>query len=164
MHTSSHTKTSAQQDTRPAPQSATALLRADHAQVDELFSQYGESRSSSEKRKLIDTICNELKVHTAIEEEIFYPAFQKALNDHEQVPEANVEHDTLKYLMKKLERGTPGTEEFDAHVKVLEEYVKHHVKEEHNEMFPQAEKSSMDLQKLGAAMKKRKAELMQKMH
>lgn len=164
MHTSSHVHTSTSQHTGPAPQNATALLRADHAQVDQMFNQYSKSRSSSEKRKIIDTICKELKLHTAIEEEIFYPAFQKALNDHDQVPEANVEHDTLKYLMKKLERGTPGSEEFDAQVKVLEEYVKHHVKEEHSEMFPQAEKSSMDLQELGAAMTKRKAELLQKMH
>lgn len=168
MHSSSLTHPlthpSSQPHTRPSPQSATALLRADHAQMDVLFSQYGKSRSSSEKRKLIDTICKALKVHAAIEEEIFYPAFQKAVNDHEQVPEANVEHDTLRYLMGKLEKGTSGSEEFDAQVKVLEEYVKHHVKEEHNEMFPQAETSSMDLQQLGARMTRRKAELMQKVH
>jgi hemerythrin superfamily protein len=142
------------------PQEATAMLRADHARVSALFGMYEKSRSVDKKKDLLRSICQELRVHTEIEETIFYPAVQGALEDHELVPEANVEHATIKGLIAQVEDGEPGSDDFEAKVKVMSEYVKHHVKEEHTEMFPKARKTKLDLRTLGAEMAHRKAQLM----
>ena len=144
------------------PRDAVAMLRADHKAVSELFEQYDRSRSSAKKRELVDTICKELTVHTELEETIFYPAVQAALEDHELVPEATVEHASIKSLIEQVQGGEPGADEFDAKVKVMAEYVKHHVKEEHTEMFPKAKKTKLDMRELGAQMAARKAELMER--
>lgn len=142
------------------PQEATALLRADHKLVDELFKEYEETKSVAKKKEIVAKICTELSVHAQVEEEIFYPAFKKALHDKELVPEATVEHATLKDLIAQVEGVEPDGEMYDAKIKVLSEYVKHHVKEEQNEIFPKAKSADMDLVKLGAKMGERKAELM----
>lgn len=139
---------------------ATALLRADHKLVASLFEEFEKARSASKKKELVAQICKELTVHTQIEEEIFYPAFQKALKDHELVPEANVEHGSIKDLIAQVEGVEPGGDDYDAKVKVMGELVEHHVKEEHRDMFPKAKESKMDLDALGAQMYERKQELM----
>ena len=129
-----------------------------------LFAQYEKTRSSARKQELVRQICQELTVHAQIEEEIFYPALKRALNDTELVPEATVEHDSLKYLIAQIEDGTPDGETdgemFDAKVKVLSEYVKHHVKEEQGPMFKKARESGLDLKALGAQLQQRKQALM----
>ena len=145
---------------KPKAQDATALLRADHKLVAGLFSDYEKATSTSKKKALVTQICDELSVHAQIEEEIFYPAFKKALKDTELVPEATVEHATLTYLIEQIKDVKPDGDLFDAKVKVLSEYVKHHVKEEQNEMFPKAKASKLDLKELGAQLAKRKAQLM----
>ncbi len=99
-------------------------------------------------------------MHAQIEEEIFYPEVKAALKDHELVPEATVEHASLKDLIAQLEAVEPDGEMYDAKVKVLSEYVKHHVKEEQNEMFPKVKASSLDLVALGARMATRKEMLL----
>ncbi|KAG0087668.1 hypothetical protein BGZ92_007115, partial [Podila epicladia] len=86
--------------------------------------------------------------------------FASSLKDHELVPEATVEHATLKNLIAQVKDVEPHGEIFDAKIKVLSEYVKHHVKEEQNEMFPKVEASKLDMIKLGAQMAARKEELM----
>jgi hypothetical protein len=83
----------------PKPQEATALLRADHKHVSDLFEQYEKTRSVPKKMSLVSQICTELGVHTKIEEEIFYPAVKAALKDKEMVPEATVEHASVKDLI-----------------------------------------------------------------
>jgi len=138
---------------------AIALLRADHKHVSALFQQYEKARAASRRQALVDEICSELGVHARIEEEIFYPAVKAALKDRELVPEAIVEHASLKSLIGQIEGRAPEGEEFDAKVKVLSEYVKHHVKEEQNEMFPKVRASRLDLQALGQRLAARKAEL-----
>lgn len=142
------------------PQEATALLRADHKVVEALFKEYETAKTSAKKKQIVGQICAELTAHTQIEEEIFYPAFKKALKDKELVPEAIVEHTTLKDLIAQVENVEPDGEMYDAKVMVLIEYVRHHVKEEENEMFPKAKSSDMELNKLGDSMAERKAELM----
>ena len=139
---------------------AIALLRADHKEVSALFEQYEKARAATRKRALVDEICSALKVHAGIEEEIFYPAVKAALKDRELVPEAIVEHASLKSLIAQIEGKAPEGEEFDAKVKVLSEYVKHHVKEEQNEMFPKVRASRLDLMELGQRLAARKEELM----
>lgn len=143
-----------------APVEATALLRADHKRVSALFEQYEAARSTAKKKSLVQTICAELTVHAQVEEEIFYPAVKAALKDKEMVPEATVEHATLKELIAQVEGKEPDGEMFDAKIKVMSEYVKHHVKEEQNEMFPKARATKLDMTALGEQIAARKEELM----
>ncbi|WP_039912858.1 hemerythrin domain-containing protein [Cellvibrio mixtus] len=140
-------------------QEATRLLRADHKLVNDLFEKFESTRSADKKQALALEICQELTIHAQIEEEIFYPAVQKVLKDKSLVPEAKVEHETLKYLIAQIQSEEPGSELYDAKVKVLSEYVKHHVKEEQNEIFPKVKESRLDLIELGAQLEARKEEL-----
>jgi len=149
--------------TLPKPKTAKdaiALLKADHAKVSALFADYERTRSPAKKKKLVAEICSELSVHAQIEEEIFYPDVKAVLMDTILVPEATVEHAGVKDLIAQLEGIEPDGEMYDAKVNVLGEYVKHHVKEEQNEMFPQVRASSLDLVALGARMAERKGELL----
>jgi hemerythrin superfamily protein len=141
-------------------QDAIALLRADHKRVSELYAQYESTRSTAKKKSLVASICLELSVHARVEEEIFYPAVKAALKDKELVPEAQVEHASLKELIAQVKDQEPDGEMFDAKIKVMSEYTKHHVKEEQNEMFPKAKKTRLDMQELGARIAARKEELM----
>ena len=149
---------SAKSDT---PQDAIALLKADHRQVEEWFEQFEKARDDSRKQKLATQICNALKVHTTIEEEIFYPAFLEATGDTDTHHEAEIEHNGAKNLIGEIEASSPDDEYFDSKVKVLSEMIKHHVKEEEQPggMFAEARKSDMDLDALGEQMAARKAAL-----
>jgi len=142
------------------PKDAIALLRADHKLVNELFEQYEKTRSVAKKKQLVAQICSELTVHAQVEEEIFYPAVKQALKDKELIPEATVEHATLKDLIAQVEGVEPDGEMFDAKIKVMSEYVKHHVKEEQNEIFPKAKATKLDMLELGEQLTERKAELL----
>ena len=153
-------KTAATKTRAGSRSDAIALLRADHKRVSELFEQYEATRSAAKKKTLVATICQELTVHAQIEEEIFYPAVKAALKDKELVPEAQVEHQSLKDLIAQVKDKEPDGEMFDAKIKVMSEYVKHHVKEEQNEMFVRAKKTRLDLQQLGEQLAARKQELM----
>ena len=93
-----------------------------------------------------------------VEEEIFYPAIKQASRTRTR-PEATVEHATLKDLIAQVEGVEPDGEMFDARIKVMSEYVKHHVKEEQEEMFPKAKATRLDMVELGAQLRERKAEL-----
>jgi hemerythrin superfamily protein len=152
-------KTAPRAPRAPAAQEATALLKADHKRVSDLFDQYEKTRSTARKKTLVASICKELGIHAKAEEEIFYPAVKAALKDKELVPEATVEHATMKELMAQVEGKEPDGEMFDAKIKVLSEYVKHHVKEEETEMFPKARKTRLDMKALGAQIAARKEEL-----
>ncbi len=145
---------------KAAPKDATALLISDHKLVASLFEQFEKTRSDARKAAIVAQICKELTVHTQLEEEIFYPAVKAALKDHELVPEANVEHGAVKDLIAAVEGKAPYGEVYDAKVKVMGEFVKHHVKEEQNEMFPKARKTKLDMVALGVRMAARKQELM----
>jgi len=143
-----------------APKDAIELLRADHKAVSGLFADYEKTRSAAKKKELVAEICTELTVHTQIEEEIFYPAVKAALKDKLLVPEGTIEHGGIKDLIAQLEGTEPDGEMYDAKVKVLSEYVEHHVKEEQTEMFPKAKSTSLDLVELGARMAARKVDLL----
>lgn len=143
-----------------APRDALALLRADHQLVQELFDKFEKTRAEERKSALAEQICKELTVHAQIEEEILYPAAREAIRDEDLIHEATVEHQSAKDLIAQIEAGDPGDELFDAKVKVLGEYVKHHVREEQNELFPQVRKTKLDLKELGQRLMARKEELM----
>ena len=142
------------------PIDAVAMLKADHKKVSGLFADFEKTRSAARKKSLVAQICAELTVHTTLEEEIFYPALKAALKDHELVPEANVEHASVKDLIAQVKDVKPDGEMYDARVKVMGEFVKHHVKEEQTEMFPKAQKTKLDLGALGEQMRARKADLL----
>jgi hemerythrin superfamily protein len=143
------------------PSDALALLRQDHTKVQGLFDQFEKTRSEDRKSALAQEICQELTVHAQIEEEIFYPAAREALREEDLIDEATVEHQSAKDLIAQIEGSSAGSELFDAKVKVLGEYIKHHVKEEQNEMFAQIRKTKLDLKALGEQMQARKMELME---
>ncbi len=154
------TKTTAAHKAAAPAKDAIGLLKFDHEAVSHLFAEYEKTRSVANKKALVAEICLSLSVHAQVEEEIFYPAVRAALKDKLLVPEAIVEQAGMKVLIAQLEGVEPDGEMYDAKVKVLSEYVKHHVKEEHDEMFPKAKASSLDMVELGARMAARKDELM----
>ena len=138
---------------------AITLLRTDHKNVQDMFDQFEKTRSGDRKKALAEKICNELTVHAQIEEEIFYPAAREAIREKDLIAEATVEHQSAKDLIAQIEAG--GADEmWEAKVKVLGEYIKHHVKEEQNELFPQVKKSRLDTKALGEQLQARKMELM----
>ena len=143
-----------------AQKDAIALLKADHRQVEGLFKEF-EKASSARKGELAKTICQALRIHTSIEEEIFYPAFLEQAGDEDIHHEAEVEHAGAKHLIDQIESADPGDDYFDAKVSVLSEMIKHHVREEEKPggMFAEARKAKMDLAALGAKLATRKAEL-----
>lgn len=139
---------------------AIKLLKDDHKKVDGLFEDFEATKSDKKKKSIVDEICKELTIHAQVEEEIFYPAVQNALKDHELVPEAIVEHGSLKELIAAVKGVEPDGDMYDAKIKVMSEYVKHHVKEEETEMFPKAKSSKLDMGELGKQMFARKEQLL----
>lgn len=138
---------------------ALTLLRADHKKVSALFDAYENARSTKRKLELSKEICSELKVHATIEEEIFYPALRRVKGTDDMLDEANVEHAGAKHLIAEIERSSPGDDYYDAKITVLSEYIRHHVKEEQDDIFPKAKKSKINLQALGEQLAQRKMEL-----
>jgi hemerythrin superfamily protein len=140
---------------------AIALLKADHRQVEDWFSEFDKTNSRSKKQRLAANICEALTVHTTIEEEIFYPAFIEATGDKDMHHEAMVEHAGAKQLIAEIQDMTSDDDYFDAKVTVLSEMIKHHVKEEEQPggMFAEAKKSDMDLASLGEQLQARKKAL-----
>ncbi len=146
----------------PAKPDAVALLKADHRKVEELFAQFEAAKGDGKKQALAMQICMELTVHTKIEEDIFYPACEGAVEE-DLLKEAYVEHDGAKVLIAEIEAGGPDDEFYDAKVKVLSEQIEHHVKEEEQRvegMFAQARKAGLDMDALGDKMAAEKQQLM----
>jgi hemerythrin superfamily protein len=160
QHMASNTKRSSRAS-QSKKVDAITLLKADHRQVEEWFSQFAKSRSGTKKHGLAANICDALTVHTAIEEEIFYPAFLDATGDKDVHHEAIVEHAGAKTLIAEIRAMSASDDYFDAKVTVLSEMIKHHVKEEEQPggMFAEAKKSDMDLLALGERLMARKEEL-----
>lgn len=141
---------------------AIALLKADHRKVEDLFARFENANGLEKKRTLANEICTELKIHTMIEEEIFYPAFDGKIEE-ETLTEAYVEHDGAKVLVNDIVDGSTDDEFYDAKVKVLSEQIKHHVHEEEmpsEGMFAQCRKTDVDLVGLSQLMLARKQEPM----
>ena len=148
---------------RRSPEDAIALLKADHRQVETWFAQFESTRLDSRKKELAKKICQALRVHTQIEEEIFYPAFLEATGEKAIHHEAEVEHNGAKKLIAAIEASGPGDEYFDAKVTVLSEMIKHHVNEEEKRdgMFAKARQSRLDLDATGERLSSRKSQLME---
>ena len=146
---------------------AIELLMTDHRKVETLFDRYEEEKDGDEetKRTLAQRICGELTAHAQVEEELFYPWLRENLDEEkmELVEEAEVEHQSAKDLIAQIEGAGEVDETYDAKVKVLGEYIKHHVQEEENEIFEEVREMREELDELGQEMAARKAELMEEM-
>ncbi len=135
-----------------------AIIKNDHKEVEALFKEYedlGDTAAVS-KRKTVDAIINLLSVHAEMEEAVCYPVFKDVFNkeDDKMVDEAYVEHAGAKRLLEDLKTLEPDQPEFDASVKVLMEQIRHHVKEEENELLPEVKKEVPEetLEVMGADM------------
>jgi hemerythrin superfamily protein len=156
---------SAAPSSQTAGRDATQLLMADHREVKAMFQQYQKladaDAQDDERMLLANQICVALTVHTQVEEEILYPAARQALTtDQDIVDEAYVEHAGAKSLIAQIKGMGSDEPLYDAKVKVLGEYIDHHVKEEESEYFPKLRQTSLDLVALGSQIAARKTELM----
>lgn len=136
-------------------QDAVSLLRADHKRIRALFAELAQLRKSNSAERLqqiAELACEELEVHTTLEEQIFYPAMRSALKNATPVDEAEVEHTGVKHLMAELRNLSPFDPRYTATLNVLVEQVKRHLREEENEIFPRAKRSSLDLVEMGARL------------
>lgn len=164
--TQSTSKTSISKGTPPRKSTTNAikLLMDDHAKVKKLFKEFEKkckNENNEGKDEIATQICHELSVHTQLEEEIFYPAAREAIDDDDLMNEAMVEHGSAKELIAQIQSMKSYDPVFAAVVRVLGEYINHHVEEEQNELFPKVEKSKIDLDELGAEMASRKEELLE---
>ncbi len=142
---------------------AISLLKDDHKKVKKLFKDFGKMKdkaSDADKEALVAEICKELSVHAQVEEEIFYPAVRKAIDDEDLMDEATVEHASAKDMIAQLQTLPVSDPLYDAKVTVLGEYVDHHVQEEQDEMFVKAKKAKVDMETLGKKMASRKRALL----
>jgi hemerythrin superfamily protein len=143
---------------------AVALLITDHKEAKRLFKAFDAlvdaDAGTDEKEALAQQICSMLTVHAMVEEEIFYPAARENVEEQDLLDEAEVEHASAKDLIAQIQDMQPEEDLFDAKVKVLGEYIAHHVKEEEEELFPKVKRSKLDLQALGGEMSVRKQQLM----
>ena len=137
------------------------MLKQDHDKVEKAFRDFEKiDRQDTEAcRQLIRTVCEDLKLHTTLEEEVFYPAVREAIGDEDLMNEAAVEHETAKMLIDQLENTDSDDPSYFATFTVLGEYVRHHIKEEQGEMFPAAKRAKVDLAALGERMRARKEDL-----
>ncbi len=139
---------------------AITLLDEDHQRVEQLFKDFEAAADASQKQAIAQLICLELTVHAQLEEEIFYPAFQKATGEQDMVQEAVEEHQEAKDLIAQIE-GNPQPDDL---VSELQEAIEHHVQEERDEMFPKARKTQgLDLAGLAQQMETRKVALVKEL-
>ncbi|WP_158914694.1 hemerythrin domain-containing protein [Caulobacter sp. S45] len=136
-----------------------AFLMKQHREVEALFDRFEASEDDAEKTKLVDQVCLALAVHAKIEEELLYPPAEDKIDEPDLVDEAYIEHATAKDLIAQLEGMTVGDQYYDAKVKVLSEYIAHHVKEEETELFPEIKRSDMNLAGLGEKLESRTEQL-----
>lgn len=134
------------------------LLKADHDTVKDLFEKFEKADGRSAKKKIVDRALAELRVHAAIEEEIFYPAIRKDVGKP-AMNEADEEHHVAKVLIAELEDMDGSETHYDAKFTVLAENVRHHIKEEENEIFPKAKEAKVDFEQLSKKLLRRKATL-----
>jgi hemerythrin superfamily protein len=145
-----------------AEQDVFEMLKADHRRVEELFSQFEDADKRARSQIAEDTL-RELAIHTTLEEELVYPAIREALEEEALVDQAEEEHHVAKLLMKELGKMKPADEKFSAKFKVLGEIIRHHVEEEENEIFPQAEEAEFETAELSQEVQARKSKLIRKM-
>jgi hypothetical protein len=140
---------------------AIAILKKDHDTVKELFDKFEKAEKTAVKEKIIDQAVTALKLHAVLEEELFYPAVRAHVGS-EVMNEADEEHHVAKVLIAELDSPFGKNDHRDAKFTVLAESVRHHIKEEENQMLPKAKELDIDFEALGERMLNRKKELLAK--
>ena len=138
-----------------------SMLKEDHSNVKKLFDQFEGTEDEQTQMEIAKKALNELKVHSAIEEEIFYPGVEATVDDTEVMCEATQEHHVVHLLIDELESQDLDHDTFHAKFIVLAENVRHHIKEEEGEMLPKVDGDESEIQELGAQMAERKQQLME---
>ena len=134
------------------------MLKDDHKKVKGLFEEYKDA-NARKRQKIADSVIHELDIHAALEEELIYPAIREQIDEDDLMNEANEEHHLVHVLIAELKKLDTSDEIFKAKFTVLGELVKHHVKEEEGDMFPQAQKAEIDWEALSAKVHERKEQL-----
>lgn len=142
------------------PVNALVLLKEDHREVERLFILFEEAEERS-RQGIAEEALKALEVHTKIEESLVYPAIREATGEGEMVDEAKEEHHVVTLLIKELKKMKASGEGYKAKFKVLSELVKHHVEEEEQEMFPEAEQTNIDWEQIGREAMKIKGRMLQ---
>lgn len=137
---------------------AISIILKDHDKVKELFDQFEKAESSAARERIIVEAVTELKIHAVIEEEIFYPTVRKHVGKI-LMNEADEEHHVARVLIAELDSTGRENDHRDAKFKVLAESVRHHIKEEENEVLPKAKELKIDFEALGQQILDRKEEL-----
>ena len=138
------------------------MLKEDHKRAKKAFREFEKldpEQNPEECEALVQQTCAELTLHATLEEEIFYPAARGVLEEADLIDEAEVEHMTAKQLIEQLRTMSSGDDKYAAMFTVLGEYIKHHIKEEEGEMFPQLTRAKLDWDGLCDEMNARRAEL-----
>ncbi len=163
--TSRTRKSNGRQNARSTARDAIAVLKQDHKNVRQLLKQLESAEDGAQRLELLSEIENEVKVHTQIEEEIFYPAFQEAAQgekDEHLYYEAVEEHHVVDIVMPEIKETDEESDEFAAKAKVLKDLIEHHAEEEETQMFPKSRKlmDASELKELGRRLQQRKQQLM----
>ena len=141
---------------------ALEMLTQEHERIEAQFREFEkmDREAAGPLRALVLRACGDLRLHSALEEEVFYPALRDAIDDEDLLNEAAVEHETARMLIEQLENMPEDDPNFHATFTVLAEYVRHHVGEEENEIFPAARKAGLDFKALGERVRARRDELL----
>lgn len=140
---------------------AITSLKADHQKVKGLFDEFEKTNDRATKRTIVSEALEELSLHATLEEELFYPAVREQIDDEDGLMnEADEEHHVAKILIAELEEMDGTESHYDAKFTVLAENVRHHIKEEEEDMLPKAQKTEIDFDALGEEMRGRKEELL----
>jgi hemerythrin-like domain-containing protein len=135
------------------------MLKEDHQKVKQLFEEF-DNADGRARQGIVEEALKALEIHSKIEEALVYPAIREAIEEEETVDEANEEHHVVTLLIKELRKMKGSAEGYRAKFKVLSELVKHHIEEEENEMFPQAEQADIEWEEIGQEAMKMKERMM----
>jgi hypothetical protein len=130
---------------------AVTNLKADHQNVKGLFDEFEKTAERATKITIVSEALEELSLHATLEEELFYPAVREEIDDDDGLMnEADEEHHVAKILIAELDEMDGTESHYDAKFTVLAENVRHHIKEEEENMLPKAQKTEIDFDALGA--------------
>jgi hypothetical protein len=137
------------------------ILQEDHKRIQDAFEEFASARDTETKRILVNGVLDDLKVHAAIEEEIFYPAVRQTIAADSIINLAIEEHHLAKVLIAELEKMEPSDERYDAKFLVLIESVRHHIKEEEMQVLIKAKEAALNFRSLAYQMLKKKQQVLE---
>lgn len=138
---------------------ATRMLENDHRAVDGMLKEFEQTTSTETRQELAERIIRELSIHSVVEEQVVYPFVREHVPDlREHVLQDLEEHHFVKEGLAELDRMSVDDERFVPKMHVIGEQVRHHVKEEEEELFPRVrqELGTEVLDEMGKAVEEAK--------